>query len=93
MTIEDYIRDGQIVQDSIPHLNNMYRGVFIKRNFYLYKYVQRSMKFKDDIFGDDILLLVYSNVVDPSVPSGDIPPAVIRVRMHQECTEELRSQL
>jgi hypothetical protein len=91
MTIEDYIRDGQVIKDSDVHLNNMYRGVFIERNFYLYKYIPRSLKFQGDVFGDDILLLVYSNVVNSS--SKNIPPAVIHVRMHQEYTEELRCQL
>lgn len=90
MTIEDYIRDGQIIEDSNIHLNNMYRGVFIERNFYLYKYIPRTLRFKGDMFGDDILMLVYSNVVNPSV---DIPPAVIHVRMHKEYTEELRGKL
>lgn len=90
MKIEDYIKGGQIVKDSTAHLNSIYRGVFIERNFYLYKYIQRSMKFKDDIFGDDILVLVYSNIVNPSTV---MPPSVVHVRMHQECTEELRCQI
>jgi len=90
MSIEDSIRDGQIIEDSSIHLNNMYRGVFIKRNFYLYKYIPRTLRFKDDMFGDDILVLVYSNVVNPST---DIPPSVVHVRMHKECTEELRCKL
>ena len=91
MRMEDKIRDGQImIDDSSVHMNNMYRGVFIDGNFYLYKYIPRSMKFQGDIFGDDILMLVYSNVVHPQ---KDIPPSVLRVRQHHECTEELRCQI
>jgi hypothetical protein len=91
MSIEERIREGQImIEDSSVHMNNMYRGVFIDGNFYLYKYIQRSIRWKDDIFGDDILMLVYSNVVRPQ---QEIPPSVIHVRMHDECNEELRCQI
>lgn len=91
MRMEDKIRDGQIlIEDSSVHMNNMYRGVFLDGNFYLYKYIPRSIRWKDDVFGDDILMLVYSNVVRPQV---DIPPSVIHVRGSCNCTEELRCQL
>ena len=91
MRMEDKIRDGQIIiEDSSVHMNNMYRGIFLDGNFYLYKYIHRTLRYKDDMFGDDILMLVYSNVVRPQV---EIPPSVIRVREHCDCKEELRCQL
>ena len=75
--IEDRIRDGQIIQDSNIHINNLYRGIFLNGNFYLYKYVMRSMRFKDDVFGDDALVLVYSNIVHPETT---FPPSFVRAK-------------
>lgn len=75
MSIEDEIRQGQILRDT--YTDQTYRGVFIGGNFYLYRLVEKSFTFRGDTFNDDTLVLVYSNI---HAPQNGIAPSQVKVR-------------